>query len=123
MVGQLTLSEREQIAQFWNRRLSRTEIGTRLGRHRTTIGCELARNSLAGVYWASTAQEKAPTRRQRRPRKLDDVELRMFVHLGLEKRWSPEQIVGRWRKESPQEPGCGVSHRSIYRWIAINPYR
>jgi len=123
MAGQLTLLEREQVAQFWNRGLSRTEIGRRLGRHRTTIGRELARNSVAGVYWASTAQEKAKARRERRPRKLDDVELRVFVHLGLEKRWSPEQIAGRWRREFPQEALGGVSHMTIYRWIANNPYR
>src|SRR2546423_956689 len=104
MAGQLTLSEREQVAQFWNQGLSRTEISRRLGRHRTTIGRELARNSTAGVYWASTAQEKAKARRQRRPRKLDNVELSMFVRSGLEKRWSPEQIAGRWRREFPKQP-------------------
>jgi transposase, IS30 family len=123
MAGQLTLSEREQVAQFSNQGLSRTEISRRLGRHRTTIGRELARNSTAGVYWASTAQEKAKARRQRRPRKLDNVELSMFVRSGLEKRWSPEQIAGRWRREFPKQPRCRVSYMTIYRWIANSPYR
>ena len=123
MAGQLTLSEREQVAQFWNQGLSRTEIGSRLGRHRTTIGRELARNSTAGVYWASKAQEMAKVRRQRRPRKLDDLQLSMFVRVGLEKRWSPEQIAGRWRREFPKRPRCCVSYMTIYRWIANSPYR
>lgn len=123
MASQLTLSEREQVAQFWNQGLSRTEIGERLGRHRTTIGRELARNSTAGVYWASTAQEMAKARRQRRPRKLDEVELNVFVHLALEKRWSPEQIAGRCERQFPKQPRCRVSHMTIYRWIANNAYR
>jgi IS30 family transposase len=123
MAGQLTLSEREQVAQFWNRGLSRTEISKRLGRHRTTIGRELARNSTAGEYWPSQAQEMAKARRQNRPRKLDDLELSLFVRSGLEKRWSPEQISGRWRKQFSKQPRGRVSHMTIYRWIANSPYR
>jgi transposase, IS30 family len=123
MVSQLTLREREQVAQFWNQGLSRAEIGRRLVRHRGTIGRELARNSTAGVYWASSAQEMTKARRRRRPRKLDDLELSLFVRSGLEKRWSPEQIAGRWRRQFPKEPRCRVSHMTIYRWIASSLYR
>ena len=59
MPRQVTLSEREQIAQFWNQGLSRAEIARRLGRHPTTIGRELTRNSEGSTYWASSAQQKA----------------------------------------------------------------
>jgi transposase, IS30 family len=63
MPRQVTLSEREQIAQFWNQGLSRAEIARRLGRHPTTIGRELTRNSEGSTYWASSAQQKAAARR------------------------------------------------------------
>ena len=117
MAGQLTLLEREQVAQFWNQGLSRTEIGRRLGRHRTTIGRELTRNSTSGVYWASSAQEMAKARRQRRPRKLNDLELSMFVRSGLEKRWSPEQIAGPLAKRIPQTASLS---RVIYDHLSLD---
>jgi IS30 family transposase len=125
MACQLTLSEREQIAQFSGQRLSWAEIARRLGRHRSTIGRELARNGdrAAGrgtgvTYWPSMAQQKARARRQHRPRKMDHARLNDDVRRGLAKCWSPEQIAGRGRREHPHEPRRRVSHTTIYRWIA-----
>ena len=124
MAPQLTLLEREQIAQFKHQGLARAEIGRRLGRHRSTIGRELARNSGAGgVYWASIAQEKAQARRQRRPRRLDDPELSAFVRKRLNQRWSPEQIAGRWQQKFPHPSRRQISPMTIYRWIADSPHR
>ena len=123
MARQITLLEREQIAQFWNQGFSRAEIGRRLGRHPTTIGREMARNCQGGIYWASFAQEQAAARRQRRPHKLDDARLNEYVRAGLADRWSPEQIAGRSRREFPQQRRRQVSHTTIYRWIASSPQR
>lgn len=70
MARQLILSEREQIAHFSSQSLSKAEIARRLGgRHRSTIGRELARNSEGTTCWASTAQQKALARWRRWPRK------------------------------------------------------
>lgn len=123
MARQVTLSEREQIAQFWNQGFSRAEIGRRLGRHPSTIGRELARNCQGGVYWASSAQQHAAARRQRRPHKLDDPRLNEYVRAGLAERWSPEQIAGRARRQFPRQRRRQVSHTTIYRWIASSPQR
>ena len=87
MPGQLTLWEREQIAQFRNRGWSRAKIARQLKRHPATIGRELTRNSDGDRYWASVAEEKAAARRQRRPRKLHDPRPREYVRAGLAKRW------------------------------------
>jgi IS30 family transposase len=114
MARQLTIREREQIAQFRSQGLSRAEIGRRLGRHRATIGRELTRNGDGVSYWAYRAQEKAQARRRHRARKLDDPSLSAFVRRGLVRRWSPEQIAGRLRREvGPRQ----LSHSTIYRWI------
>lgn len=123
MARQITLLEREQIAQFWNQGLSRAEIGRRLDRHPSTIGREMARNCQGGIYWASFAHDKAAARRQRRPHKLDDPRLREYVCAGLADRWSPEQIAGRTRRVFPRERRRQVSHTTIYRWIASSPER
>lgn len=118
MASQLTLLEREQIAQFRSQGLSKAGIGRRLGRHRSTIGRELTRNSDGINYWASSAQQKAQARRQHRPRKLDDAQLNEYVRHGLVQRWSPEQIAGRSRRDFRRQPRRCVSHSTIYRWLA-----
>ena len=89
MACQISLSEREQVAQFRSQQLSKAEIARRLGRHRSTVGRELARNGDGTTYWASSAQEKAQSRRQRRPRKMDDAQLNDEVRQGLVQCWSP----------------------------------
>jgi len=114
MASQLTILEREQIAQFLSQGLARAEIARRLNRHGSTISRELARNGDGDTYWASCAHEKALERRRHRPRKLDDPSLSAYVRRGLVRRWSPEQIAGRSQRE-----GCPrLSHSTIYRWIA-----
>jgi IS30 family transposase len=117
MPSQLTLLEREQLAQFRSQGLSHAEIGRRLRRHRGTIGRELQRNSDGPAYWPSQAQQQAQARRQRRPRKLDDERLNEYVRQGLVQCWSPEQIAGRARHRFRQQPQRQLSHTTIYRWI------
>ncbi len=123
MSSQLTLSEREQIAQWRSHGLSRAEIGRRLGRHRATIGRELSRNRDGADYWPSSAQQKADARRGQRRRKLDDERLNDYVRAGLAQRWSPEQIAGRSARDFPGQRRRQVSHATIYRWIAQDQHR
>jgi IS30 family transposase len=123
MASQLIMDEREQIAQFRSQGLSRAEIGRRLGRHPTTIGRELARNSEGGAYWPSRAQQKAGARRGVRSKKLEDPALQATVRAGLAQRWSPEQIAGRLRRERRGDRRRRVSHTTIYRWIRCDPDR
>ena len=59
----------------WRREgMRRSEMAARLGRSKSTVSRELARDSSRGCYRASTAQKKHEARRKRcvRPRKLDD---------------------------------------------------
>jgi IS30 family transposase len=103
--------------------LAKAEISRRLGRHRSTIGRELARNSDGADYWPSSAQQKAQARRHRRARKLDDARLNEYVRRGLVWCWSPEQIAGRSRRDFRRQPRRCLSHSTIYRWIANDAYR
>lgn len=59
MARQLTLQEREVVAQLHFAGAKKTAIAKRLRRHYTTIGRELRRNGDGAIYSAVTAQQKA----------------------------------------------------------------
>lgn len=119
MAGQLTVEERERISQMRFAQVSNAEMARRLGRHPTTIGRELARNSQDGQYTAVAAQQLAEARRRERPltRKLDRPEVDAYVRRGLAQCWSPDQIAGRGRSEFADDRRRRVSHQLIYAWI------
>lgn len=118
MAKHLTIQEREVISQMRYGRRKARGIARRLGRHRSTIYRELARNRDSRGYSAVRAQRRAEQRRRSRPRnrKMDRPKLRREVCQGLQSCWSPEQIAGRLcrRRHRP----CGrISHQTIYDWI------
>jgi len=122
MASQLNLEDRARISQLWHGGASRAEIARQLGRHRSTIGRELSRNSEGATYWAHVAQRKTEARRQQRPHKVDDADVNMYVRSRLVRGWSPDQIAGRSRRDF-RGRRRQVSHATIYRWIARDPHR
>ena len=56
--SQLTLEERCRLCGLMEMELSKTEIARRLGRHRSTIDRELARNSNLDGYRPDTADRR-----------------------------------------------------------------
>lgn len=117
--GQLTMQERERISQLRCSGHSNAAIGRMLGRHRSTIWREVQRNGDETGYQSQVAQQRSVERRQQRPRvkKLDGELLLQAVRAGLGRRWSPDQIAGRLRREHPQDRSRRVSRMTIYRWI------
>ena len=115
---QITPTERYTLATLRKQvpALSNAAIARLMGRHRSTIAREVARNSTPydGAYRPSRAQEQANGRRSRSRRNTrftaDDWNL--VVRL-LRERLSPDQISGRLRLESRLE----ISYESIYRYI------
>jgi IS30 family transposase len=112
---QLTLEERHKLFQLREAGLSIGAIAERLGRHRSTLYRELARNRRAsGAYLPETAARFAWARRRRgskleRPSPLGDL-VRQRLAMG----WSPEQIAGRLRRDVSEHR---ASHETIYRCI------
>lgn len=119
MASQLTLQERERISQMRFAGHSRAAVARALGRASSTISRELRRNGDDSGYSAGMAQRLARERKRSRPRvkKLDRAQTQQAVRAGLVRRWSPDQIAGRLRREQPENRSAGVSRMTIYRWI------
>lgn len=126
MAKQLTIGEREIIAQMNYAGESQAEIARELGRHRSTICRELKRNSAHYGYYAVVAQSYAQVRRQVRwwgNKKMEQDAIEQFVRRGLQHYWSPEQIAGRLRRHHPRSRKRQVSRQTIYHWIKRQPDR
>ena len=111
----LSIVEREKILIYLTQGLSLCQIANLLGRNKSTISRELARNR--GDYLPSKAQARYRRRRKKcHPhRLLENPELFALVKkLFLGCQWSPEQIAARLKLENYP---IQISYKTIYRAI------
>lgn len=101
------------IAAMRSQRVSMAEIAGQLGRHRSTIYREVARNrsTYDGAYRAAAAVEhtngrRSRSRRNRRYGPSDFAPMEEY----LRREWSPEQVVGQFKREGRRV----MSHQTIY---------
>lgn len=114
----LSAEERDRIAEMHARHEGVSAIAAAIGRNKSTVSREIARNGRNGRYGAIAAQSRSDARRKaRRPRKrLSDPALAAEVRRRIvDDRWSPEQIDGRFRLERGGR--CVVSFSTIYRAV------
>jgi transposase, IS30 family len=90
------------------------EIARRLGRHRTTIHREIARNRCVGGYRPDSAERRAWARKLRGSKIEHPPPLRAYIKDPLAMGWSPEQTAG-WMEREESEPA--ISAESIYRHL------
>ena len=113
---QLSTEERYEIAAMRRQHVAMAKMAEHLGRHRSTLYREVKRNQSVhdGSYRPSHAVEKA-SGRQRRSRRNWRYEAAEFAPIEalIREGFSPEQIVGRSRREGQRV----MSHETIYRWI------
>ena len=123
---QLSQSEREHIASLLSEGCSLGDIAKAVGRNKSTISRELARNSASEYrrYTPCRAHARACERKTEanRHERLKSDFIRQYVRDCLELGWSPEQISGRIRID---HPGCSINHEAIYQYIyhPHNPHR
>ena len=101
---------------------SNAEIARGLGRHRSTIGRELARCGRRRGHYAPFAAERRARRLGCRvkPRKLAGCpRLLAEVEAGLRRRWSPRQISARLRVDHPGDEEMRISHETIYQSLFV----
>jgi IS30 family transposase len=118
----LSVAEREEIAVGRAAGESMRVIARRLGRAPSTVSRELARNADRGSgYRATTAHALAWERAARpKPAKLKvNMALREVVQDDLLRRYSPEQIAGRLRRQYPDQPEMWVSTETIYQSLYV----
>lgn len=113
---QITAAERYTLTLLRRQGLCAAAIARILGRHRSTVGREVRRNTTHhdGWYRAEKAHSYATARRarSRRNQRFGPAAWRL-VQAGLAEEWSPEQIAGRFGREGI----LSISHETIYRHI------
>ena len=117
----LSREEREVISRGLARAQSIRSIARELGRAPSTVSREVSRNGGGNKYRACTAEE-AFLKRSKRPKTwllAEDAELRGLVTTLLERDWSPEQISGWLKTQSPNGKTMRVSHETIYQSLFI----
>src|ERR1700737_3338434 len=117
----LTPAEREDISRGIASGSSIREIAKGLQRAASTVSREVARHGGRPQYRASEADHQAweSALRPKRCLLAIHVKLQKIVAGKLILDWSPEQISGWLKSQSPEDESMRVSHETIYRSLFI----
>ena len=121
----LTPFERMEIQTSLGRGHSKAEIARNLGRHPSTVGREIRRNTDRRRYSAVHAQIRYLARRAvgGRTASMQNEGLKNYVEAALREDWSPEEIAGRLFSDFSDDPGMRVSHETIYLYVYADKKR
>ena len=119
----LTFTERFRLEELLEAGCEPGRAAVVLGRHRHTIGREIAKGMTTSGYRARVGQDVAEANRARpkQRRLLANPVLLKEVVARLTQRHSPEQIAGRLRQDFPDDPEMWVSHETIYQAVYVQP--
>lgn len=118
----LSFQERVIIETLLGENRTKSFIAQKLNRSRSTITREINKwvRNPGERYDAKLADWLAEDDYLNK-RNLDKIDtygrLKFYVYKGLLKKWSPEQISGRIKKDYPNDPVMSISHEAIYMHI------
>jgi len=118
----LTLPDRIMIQVGLRLGWAFARIGAEIGRDRSVVWREVARNSSPdGVYYATRAHNHAHQvrRRPRVPKLARTPELAWFVEEAMDEGWSPKLISGVLAELFPDDGNMQLSHETIYRALYV----
>lgn len=119
----LSLVEREQLRDLWRSGMSVRKVAEVMGRSPSTISRELRRNTVSERGYMPHTAHRLSVDRRRRPRSpklLGNDALLSYIEEKLNKRWSPQQISHRLRKDFPDSTEMRVSTETIYQAIYVH---
>ena len=112
-----SVEERETIQMMWWERKSKRAIARALGRSHTSVAREMKKNfpKERNRYSPRLAELRAHENRKKRGRteRLKNETVRTYVIAHLKRRWSPEQISIRIKRDL----GETISHEAIYQYV------
>ena len=113
--------ERVEIMRMRDAGLNKAEIARRIGRHRSTVGRELGRNSNPdGDYHALMAHARAGERAHRpKEFKLVGNPLCADIEAWMDAGWSPKLIAEVLARDHPDDRLKQVSHETIYKCLYV----
>jgi len=120
--GRFTLGDRVLIAVGVERGESNAVIAERLGFHRSSVWREISNNGGRDVYGPEAAHVRACQAAKRSRRFWFQTRPWLWakvVELLRTKKWSPQQISERLRRDHDHDPDWCVSHESIYQAVFV----
>jgi transposase, IS30 family len=101
---------------------SPASIARRIGFSAGTVSREIGRGRLVSGRYSAKRGHALMVENGKRPKKIKLVEnprLRARIEEDLAKKYSPEQVAGRLRRDFPDEPEMWVHHNTIYEALYI----
>ncbi len=118
----LSIEDRIEIAMRVAVGESNAEIARGVGRHRSTVGREIARCGKRRGHYAPFVAERRARRLACRPKETKlsaSPRLLAAVEAGLSRQWSPEQISEKLKVEHPDDLEMRISPETIYQSLFI----
>jgi IS30 family transposase len=118
----LTSDDRAMITAGVRQGLSQREIGDLIGRNKSVVSREIARNKGPDGSYRGPVAHRAAHERRRRPkpfRLVENAGLCRQIEAWMDQGWSPKLIARVLKEESPQVIMGRVSHETIYQALYV----
>ncbi len=118
-------SDREEISRSLAAGDAFAAVACRIGRHVSTVSREVRAGGGRAEYRADKAGRRASRaaagRRSGKSKLAGSARLRRYVHAGILKCWSPQEVARRMLAEYPHDMTMRISHEAIYDHLYVLP--